>query len=484
MEKETAAKQGRPVFLEMLKALWQGKADGLLIHKIDRGARNLKDWADIGSLIDAGIEVHFANESLDLTSRGGRLSADIQAVVAADYIRNLREEVKKGFYGRLKQGLYPMPAPIGYLDKGKGEPKSVDPVQAPLIKKAFALYSGGQIGLRALASRMYEYGLRNRSGNKVTVSGLSTLLHNPFYVGLMRIEKTGELFVGRHRPILPKALFDRVQKALEGKNIKKSERHFFVYRRNINCRKCGNILIPEKQKIYIYYRCQTRNCTRGAIREDSIDREVLRTLGKLIMNAAEYRFFKAAALSETNHWRVECKVKTKQMHLQLEQIKDRLSKLADAYVDGVFEKGTYVQKKNALLMEERAVIEGLSELDRGPRASAKRIDEFLELVHSAYLSFKIGNPQERRDLIQIMTSNFSAAGKSVLVKLEYPFELMAKRPSVASGGPHRDTTRTFVKKLLDYFAHLDTSKSGDKLSEFLTSKTGKRSTNNFPARHY
>ena len=102
-EKETAAKQGRRVFLEMLKALRQGKAGGVIIHKIDRSARNLKDWADLGTLIDSGIDVHFASESLDLNSRGGRLSADIQAVVASDYIRNLREEVKKGFYGRLKQ---------------------------------------------------------------------------------------------------------------------------------------------------------------------------------------------------------------------------------------------------------------------------------------------------------------------------------------------------------------------------------------------
>ncbi len=67
-ERETAAKIGRPVFLEMLKALRDGKAHGLIIHKIDRSARNLKDWADLGSLIDSGIEVHFANESLDLKS--------------------------------------------------------------------------------------------------------------------------------------------------------------------------------------------------------------------------------------------------------------------------------------------------------------------------------------------------------------------------------------------------------------------------------
>jgi hypothetical protein len=94
-EQETAAKLGRPVFSEMLRLLKHGKAAGVVIHKIDRGARNLKDWADLAELIDIGVEVHFANESLDLNTRGGRLSADIQAVVAADFIRNLREETKK-----------------------------------------------------------------------------------------------------------------------------------------------------------------------------------------------------------------------------------------------------------------------------------------------------------------------------------------------------------------------------------------------------
>jgi site-specific DNA recombinase len=112
-EKETAAKRGRRFFSGMLAALEAGEADGVIMHKIDRSARNLRDWSDLGELIDRGIAVHFAHESVDLNSRGGRLSADIQAVVAADYIRNLRDEVRKGFFGRLKQGLYPLPAPVG-----------------------------------------------------------------------------------------------------------------------------------------------------------------------------------------------------------------------------------------------------------------------------------------------------------------------------------------------------------------------------------
>jgi DNA invertase Pin-like site-specific DNA recombinase len=83
-ERETAAKRGRPIWKQMLTLLRTGKAQGVVIHKIDRSARNLKDWADLADIIDQGIEVHFVNESLDMNSRGGRLSADIQAVVAAD----------------------------------------------------------------------------------------------------------------------------------------------------------------------------------------------------------------------------------------------------------------------------------------------------------------------------------------------------------------------------------------------------------------
>src|ERR1039457_847246 len=99
-ELETAAKSGRPLFSEMIKQLKRGSARGVIIHKIDRSARNLRDWADLGELIDHGTEVHFANETLDLHTRGGRLSADIQAVVAADYIRNLREKNRPQNYYR------------------------------------------------------------------------------------------------------------------------------------------------------------------------------------------------------------------------------------------------------------------------------------------------------------------------------------------------------------------------------------------------
>ena len=41
----TAGKVGRPIFKEILKSLRAGQAKGVVIHRIDRGTRNLWDWA-------------------------------------------------------------------------------------------------------------------------------------------------------------------------------------------------------------------------------------------------------------------------------------------------------------------------------------------------------------------------------------------------------------------------------------------------------
>ena len=247
-EQETAAKLGRPIFTRMVQALDQGRAAGVITHKIDRSARNLKDWARLGELLDRGVELHFAHESIDLSSRGGRLSADIQAVVAADYIRNLRDEVVKGFYGRLKQGLYPLRAPIGYLDAGGGLPKEIDPVRGPLVATAFELYATGQWSLRRLAQEMHDRGLRNKVFERISLKGWSTVLNNPFYIGLIRISKTGEVFQGIHKPLVRKGTFDTVRAVLRGRLVPHVIKHRFRYQRMIRCRVCHRALIGERQK--------------------------------------------------------------------------------------------------------------------------------------------------------------------------------------------------------------------------------------------
>jgi len=211
-EKETAAKRGRPIFTEMIKLLRTGKAQGVVMHKIDRSARNLRDWATVGDLSDSGIDVHFAAESVDFASRGGRLTADIQAVIAADYIRNLREETIKGLDGRLKQGLYPFKAPIGYLDNGGGRVKTICQIKGPKVRHLFEVYASGEHSLWSLVDEAKKIGLTSHGNAKIGKTTIENMISNPFYVGLMRVSRQQKTYQGVIEYWKPNTLTPRLWK--------------------------------------------------------------------------------------------------------------------------------------------------------------------------------------------------------------------------------------------------------------------------------
>src|SRR5579859_3342787 len=453
-EKETAAKRGRPVFNRMLRLLRQGKAQGIIIHKIDRSARNLKDWADLGELIDSGIEVHFANESLDLNTRGGRLSADIQAVVAADYIRNLREETRKGFYGRLKQGLYPLPAPLGYIDRGKGKPKDVDPLSAPIISKAFELYASRQYSLHRLLAELTRLGLRNRQGKPLSLTGLSTILNNPFYMGMIRVRGTGQLFDGAHQPLISKSIFDRVQMILEGKTVDRLVRHDFTFRRMVRCSHCGRSLIGELQKGHVYYRCQTQQCPTKTVREEVIETVVGQMMTMLTLDNREIEYIRSWAEDARTHQDVLQEEEIQRAKLRLDGIRNRLVRLTDALIDGLLEKPLFDDRKNALMMEEKEAREVISAVEAGKSAGLTRLEEFLELIKNAPFLYKNANPDEKRDLLRNLLSNLRVIDRNVSVEPKISVQLIVNRPKMSYGAPSRGIHRTWnrlLKKLLKQF---------------------------------
>jgi site-specific DNA recombinase len=459
-ERDTAAKRGRPIFTQMLRLLKQKKSRGVLIHKIDRSARNLKDWADLGEMIDAGIEVHFANESLDLHTRGGRLSADIQAVVAADYIRNLREETKKGFYGRLKQGFYPIRAPIGYLDQGKAKPKIPDPERAPLIAKAFELYATRRYSLANLLEELQRRGLRNRRGGKLSVNGISILLNNPFYVGLIRIKKTGEVFQGNHQPLIRKSLFDCVQQILQGKTVDRQTCHNFTFRRMVRCAGCGYSLNGELQKGHIYYRCQTASCPTNTLREESLDDAISSGLNLLRLDAAEIEY--ASAWVRNAHFRQDAlrEQELRNCRLLLDQNRARRARLTDAFLDNSIDRDLFEERKAALLFEESGLKEKSARLEQKDGNALVRLEKFLELVKTASVLYKEALPEEKRDLLKKLTSNVKVAAKNVDVELTIQAQLIANRDKNTCSSPQRGVPRTWdaiLEQLLRYFTSEVTS---------------------------
>ncbi len=471
-EKETAAKRGRPIFNDMLRKLKGGSASGVIIHKIDRSARNLKDWADLGELIDAGVSIHFANEGLDLKSRGGRLSADIQAVVAADYIRNLREEAKKGFYGRLKQGVLPLPAPVGYLDKGAGIPKAIDPKNAPLVRKAFELYATGRYSLESLSEELARVGLKNKRGAKLHPSSMSVILNNPFYIGLMRIKKTGEIFEGGHKPLITKALFEKVRAVLSGKYNTKKVRHDHLFRRTLNCALCGNRLVGEVQKGHTYYRCHTKGCAMKCVREEVVQKALEAKLKQITFTEAEmeYMAFKLESMRDTAE--EDAETMTKDRHMQLGALQARLMRLTDAFVDGSVEKEIYEERKAQLLLDRREIQDQIASLKRDPQQKVETVSGFLELAYSAWLSYSEGNTDEKRQMVKISTSNPVVSPEYVAVELSHPLSTIEKRETPLCSGPYRGIPRTADRSITHEKSDLLLSRTRRRLDNLLRSLLG------------
>ncbi len=410
-EKETAAKQGRPVFNAMVRAIKRGQAAGFVAHKIDRSARNFTDWARIGDLSDAGYEIHFASETMDFRSRGGRLSADVQAVIATDYIRNLREEVKKGIAGRLKQGLYPFGAPCGYLNNGTGKVKTPDPARAHLIVQALELYATGTHSIRSLQAEMTRRGLTNRNGRPPSKPLIESILSNPFYCGIILIRRSGETYKGIHEPLISVSLFERVQAVKSGKAGKKITRHNHLYRGLFRCAGCGRSMIPELQKGHVYYRCQTRSCPTKTVREDAIEARIIKRLTGLRLSKAAIE----RLVAQVTRWVADYNGSEQDelnRQRQFTTIEQRLENLTDAFIDKHIDHDTYQNRRQSLLLEKRKLEEEAQKIADW-RDAADQVRRFLELVKTLTTYYRSINPDEQRQFVESAFSNRTVRGKSV-----------------------------------------------------------------------
>ncbi|MDO8473130.1 MAG: recombinase family protein [Dehalococcoidia bacterium] len=444
-ERVTAAKMGRPLFTRMLKQLRNGEAAGVLIHKIDRSARNLRDWAELGELIDAGVAVHFANESVDLLSRGGRLSADIQAVVAADYIRNLREEAVKGLRGRLKQGFYPFAAPLGYLNTGSGKVKEVDTSRAPLIREMFELYASGRHSVDSLVEEIYRRGLRNSRQKKVNRACLASMLNNVFYAGLTRLRHTGETFPGKHTPLVPMALFQEVKARLSGRFRSQGWTHDFTLRGLFRCSLCNKLLIAETQKGHVYYRCHTKTCPTKGFREEILEQAMLGAWPSFALADDEKaRLTQQIEYVAGQEQKIEGD-RTTLLQAQLANLKTRRARLVDVFVDGGIDKPTFDERTRSLLEEEKLTEDALNEEGSETDRTKAMLLEVLELAGSPQQSYLLASPASRRELAKRLSSNLSVAGKEVSVEPYYPLVLLGKCVNPEKCGHHRTATRTFVQ---------------------------------------
>ena len=138
VETKTAKEPGRTKFAEMLSLIEKGKAEGILSWHPDRLARNSVDGGRIIHMIDRGLikSLKFPTFWFEPTPQG-LFMLNIAFGQSKYFVDNLRENTKRGLRQKIRNGVWPGWAPVGYLNNLKTKMIEVDFEKAPKVKKLF-----------------------------------------------------------------------------------------------------------------------------------------------------------------------------------------------------------------------------------------------------------------------------------------------------------------------------------------------------------
>lgn len=250
----------RDKFLELI-ALSKKKPkpfDMILVWKFSRFARNQEEAITLKSMLKRNdIEVISISEPLPEGPFGDLVERIIEWTDSY-YLVNLSQEVKRGMKERAGRGEPVTPPPIGYDYKDN---KYVPNIDAEFIKEIFNDYLNG-IGLRAIAVKYGNLGLKTKRGNPPDNRCIEYILRNPVYTGKIRWSINGRaastrhyddpnimITKGNHQAIISEETFNKVQDKLDeqkrmyGKYQRREQPVGYMLKGLVRCSECNSTLI-------------------------------------------------------------------------------------------------------------------------------------------------------------------------------------------------------------------------------------------------
>ncbi|MEO0477256.1 MAG: recombinase family protein, partial [Planctomycetota bacterium] len=218
----TGGNMERPGLKELLSDIERGAVDVVVVYKVDRLSRSLHDFAQIMQRFDEQ-EVSFVSvtQQFNTTTSMGRLTLNMLLSFAQFEREVTGERIRDKLAATKKKGLWITgQPPLGYKTVEK-ELVAI-PEEADLVRQVFEGYLKHE-SLIGLAARLNNEGhttkhwLSSRDrwhgGKPLTPKYLYRVLTNPLYIG--KITHKDKVWPGKHDPIIPRKLWDRVQQAID-----------------------------------------------------------------------------------------------------------------------------------------------------------------------------------------------------------------------------------------------------------------------------
>lgn len=290
-ESKSAKQSGqRDTYNELINDMESGKYNAILTWAPDRLSRNAGDLGSLVDRMDSGCLKQIRTISQTFTNNPNEkfllMILCSQAKLEND---NRGLNVKRGIRAKCEMGWRPGSAPIGYMNRAFNGVKDIVPDhdRAGTITKIFERAAEGWSGRRIKAWLDTE-GFSNKSGKKVTLSQVFTILNNTFYYGEFEYpEKSHIMYKGAHQPLVSKELFDTVQNSRALPNKAAWGSKTFAFKGIFKCATCGSDITAEEKfkalkdgsynrHVYYHFTRQVRyDCPEKYINEEELKSQLM-----------------------------------------------------------------------------------------------------------------------------------------------------------------------------------------------------------------
>ncbi len=367
-ESHSAKETGqRPTFNELIRDIRAGKFTGILAWHPDRLSRNAGDLGAIVDLIDQKKIVEVRTYGQKFTNNPSEkfllMILGSQAKLEND---NKSINVKRGLKSRVEMGLWPAPAPTGYLNEMRTDRKGhvmIDPQRAHIIRLMFEKVAyEGMSGRKLYKWLKEDVRFKTKTDKFLALANIHTILRNAFYSGMIEYpRKSGKWYVGKHEPIISQELYKKVQERLDVHKQTVRTNREFAFTKLMKCGLCkSGITAEEKYKTlvdgttskYIYYGCARyydKECKNSYMREEDLISQLLEIVDKIDLNTIGIRDKLEKEMERMSHFRN--RVLGMKEENQVEKKKTDLR----SYVKYLLKDGT-IQEKRELMQSFKSRI--------------------------------------------------------------------------------------------------------------------------------
>lgn len=462
----SAKSADRPELQKMLEYVKENadRVDYVIVHKVDRLARNRGDDIDImRALREYGVQLVSASESIDDTP-AGMLLHGIMSSIAEFYSQNLATEVKKGMGEKVKNGGTASRAPLGYLnirrvdEKGREERTVVlDEERAPLVKLAFEEYATGNWTISGLADYLADLGLTTRATPKVpsvpiTQKALNALLIKPYYKGIVVYK--GVEYPGSHPAIVSASLWQKVQEVLASHiNGERTREHPHFLKGSLYCKNCGSRMIITYAKSgsgvrYPYFVCAGRHskrektCRQKAVLIDVIEERVRQIYDRYSLPADIREYLEKWLQGHIEEERKKYDIELDGLRREKDKLERKRKKLLEAHYNDAIPLDLLKSEQQKIAKQLAAIESQVTAHESTFADILRHLSEALELMEDCGKMYRVADDHIRRMMNQVIFSKlWVGADGEVTAEFAEPFRTLVNAAQVSTVYDKKEETR-------------------------------------------